>query len=84
MSTVSFVSIDEENRSSLITQLAKELSERWSLILRWSLYVNASPLSQSDSATTPSPSNLTAAQAITPTGFLRQTLFLGARFEYGR
>jgi hypothetical protein len=80
VSTQSFVSIDEENRSSLVTQIAKELTERWSLILRWSLYVNASPLSQSESAT---PSNL-AASTMTPTGFLRQTVFLGARFEYGR
>jgi hypothetical protein len=82
VSTVSFVSIDEENRSSLVTQIAKELSERWSLILRWSLYVNASPLSQTESSTPP---NLNSAStAVAPTGFLRQTLFLGARFEYGR
>jgi len=72
VSTVSFASVDDENRSNLLVQLSKELSDRWAINLRWSLYVNESSTSGD------------APAALLPAGgFLRHTLFLGVRFEYG-
>ena len=71
VSNVSFVSIDDENRSSLVLQLARDLAEHWTLNLRYSLFVNESG----------------AAAATDPLAvgdFFRQTVFFGVRFEYGK
>lgn len=73
VSSLSFTSIDDENRSSLVLQLARDLGERWSVLLRYGLYVNESTSRVAISAT-----------ELAATGFLRHTLFLGARFEYSR
>ncbi len=70
VSNVSFVSIDDENRSSLMIQLARDLTAHWAVHLRYSLYVNESS----------SQSNLSPS-AEAPI-FQRHTLFTGLRFEY--
>ena len=71
VSNLSLISIDEENRSSLMAQLARDLSDRWAINLRYSRYVN-----ESSSATETGSVTKESAE------FLRHTLFLGARFEY--
>jgi hypothetical protein len=72
VSNLSFVSIDDENRSSLLVQLARDIVEHWTINLRYGLYVSEATAQESTSQ-------------VTVTGdFLRHTLFLGVRFEYGR
>jgi hypothetical protein len=72
VSGVSFVSIDDENRSNLIVQLARDIGDSWSINLRYGLYVNES----SPQGSPHIPLSLEAG------GFLRHMLFLGARFEH--
>ena len=67
---LTFVNIEEENRSRLVTQLSRDLAPRWSLNLRYSLFVNESTSTNLQTGSTDKPS------------FLRQTLYLGVRFEY--
>jgi len=67
---LTFVNIEEENRSRLSVQLSRDLVNRWSLNLRYSLFVNEA-----------TSKDVTSGQSDKPT-FLRQTLFLGVRFEY--
>ncbi len=71
VSNLSLISIDEENRSSLMAQLARDLSDHWPINLRYSLYVN-------ESSSAAEMGSLTKETA----EFLRHTLFLGVRFEY--
>lgn len=67
----SFISLDQENRSSLLVQLARDLPwEHWALNLRYSLHV-AEEESSSAGLLEERPS------------FMRQTVFLGVRFDYG-
>ncbi len=73
VSTLSFLTIDDENRSSLVLQLARDLGERFSVLARYGLYVNESSAQVTAGATDP-----------TVTGYLRHTVFLGVRFEYSR
>jgi hypothetical protein len=65
-----FVTIEDENRSRLILQLARDLNQYLSLNLRYSLYVNES-VTQADTET-----------AVRIPDFRRQTVFLGLRVEY--
>jgi hypothetical protein len=71
VSNLSFVSIDDENRSSLLVQLARDVAEHWTINLRYGLYVSEATAQASSQVTTVSGD------------FLRHTLFLGVRFEYG-
>ena len=66
-----FTNIEEENRSRLMVQLARDITEHWAVNLRYSLYVSESTLASDE----------TPGSKEKPS-FLRQTLFLGARFEY--
>ncbi|MCC6747426.1 MAG: hypothetical protein IT371_07200 [Deltaproteobacteria bacterium] len=72
VATQTFVSIDDENRSNLVLHVGRDLWARWSVGLRYNLYVNESVSSGSPAA---------AATTRLP-GFLRHTLFVGLRFEY--
>ena len=65
-----FVTIEDENRSRLVLQLARDLTSFLSLNLRYSLYVNESV---TQAATD---------MAVRIPDFRRQTLFLGLRVEY--
>lgn len=64
------ISIEDENRSRIIVQLARELTSRISLDLRYALYVGESVTQAVESRAAQVP------------GFLRQTVFLGLRMEY--
>jgi hypothetical protein len=76
VSNISFASIDDENRSSLVLQLARDVAEHWTINLRYSLFVNESSSQTQASQQDP--------LAIPIGSFLRQTVFFGVRFEYGR
>ena len=67
---LTFVNIEEENRSRLVVQFSRDLVKRWSLNLRYSLFVNESTSMDVNSGDKEKPT------------FLRQTLYLGVRFEY--
>ena len=64
----SFTSIDDENRSTLVLHLARDISKRWSFGLRYAIYLNET---QNEAAGKP---------AETPS-FLRHLLFLGLRYR---
>jgi hypothetical protein len=68
----SFVDFEEENRSSVLVQLARGLGRNWSLHLRYALYINES-----------SSGGESAAGAPYIPAYIRHTLLLGARLEYG-
>ncbi len=59
-----FVDIDDENRSTLVLRLGRDLTDRWGLALRYSLHVNESSGGQGE---------------LRSAGFLRHLLFLGVR-----
>lgn len=63
--------IDSENRSRLAIQLSRELSQRWSVVLRNGIYLNES----SDKAR-----RVQGQAYLQP--YFRLTLFAGVRFEY--
>ena len=67
---LTFVNIEEENRTRLSVQFSRDLVKHWSLNLRYSLFVNESTSTDSLSGASEKPT------------FLRQTLFLGVRFDY--
>ncbi len=69
----SLVDFEEENRSSFTVQLARDLAPHWSLALRYSLYVNESA-TRGDAD-----EDLASGEQLS---YLRQTLFLGVRFEH--
>lgn len=62
-----FVSIDDENRSRFTLQLARSITDRWSIIARYGLFLNES----------------SRVAAIPVPGFLRHTAMLGIRYEWG-
>jgi len=66
-----FLTIEDENRSRLILQLARDLSSQVSINLRYGFYVNESITQEGQ-----------AGSVLIP-AFLRQTLFLGLRMEWG-
>lgn len=63
--------IDSENRSRLAIQLSRELSQRWSVVLRNGIYLNES----SDKER-----RVQGQAYLQP--YFRLTLFAGVRFEY--
>jgi len=69
----SIIDFEEENRSSFMLQLSRDLAEHWSLSLRYSLYVNESASRQAT----------TSVVGGSKFAYFRQTLFLGVRFQYG-
>jgi hypothetical protein len=68
--TSNIYSLEDENRSSLELQLARDLTSKLSLYVRYVLYVNESV-----------PRSTQRESTVVP-GFLRHTLFGGLRFEY--
>lgn len=72
ISTETFISIEDENRSRLAFQLARDVAPGLAVNLRYSLFVNES-LSTAEGER----------EASMP-AFLRHTLFAGLRLEYGR
>jgi len=66
-----FVNIDEENRSSLTIQLARDIMYGASVLVRYGLYVGEAVSQAQLGALDLSPS------------YLRQTLFAGVRYQYG-
>jgi hypothetical protein len=71
--TQTFLSSDDENRSSLTVRLSRDIAKHWSVALRYAVHVNES------TSTTSSPSAVPADSV----GFLRHLLLLSVRFEYG-
>lgn len=90
LSSQSFLSIDDENRSNLIVQLARDILPGLSINLRYSLYVNESSSSTSTGAIQSQQSDVETNSVNSPEygwfamRFLRQTIFLGIRVEYER
>ena len=62
-----FVDIDDENRSSLIVYLSRDITDLLALSFRYSVYLSES-------------SSTSDGQSVA--GFLRHTVFLGLRFHY--
>jgi len=64
-----FVTIEDENRSRLLVQLARDFSDQLAIQLRYGLYINESVTQGS-------------VNSFRLPAFLRQTLFVGIRYEY--
>ena len=59
-------SLEDEDRSSLLVQLSRDLSDRWSLVLRYNLYVGGALLVESNAD---------------PAGYIRHTILAGVRMD---
>lgn len=69
--------LEDENRSRVGVSLSRELSQRWSLGLRYNLYINeATSFGQDDDQ----PDDVSDTERAP--GYLRQTVMLVVRFEY--
>lgn len=65
---LTFINIEEENRSSLMAQLARDVLDDFTVLLRYSLQVNEAVTASGEVASGPA--------------YMRHTLFAGVRYEW--
>jgi hypothetical protein len=74
-----FLAVEDENRTRLVLQLARDLTPALSVLVRYGLYVNESVTP----VDLPYPAEVEVEIEAIP-AYLRQTLFVGLRLELGR